>query len=87
MVYKHGLKMYYLKQTSAATSRKNCVTRIFYELDTGVIWYRHFHTWTDQFKPTKNSIYICASVKHMSMQEIADAISHTVKERTDDAIY
>lgn len=75
---KHGMKMVGLKAAAAATENYNTLgfrDDIFYDTETGEVWTR-FHasenSWTEYHDSGVK--LVCKTNKHMTMQEIADAI-------------
>lgn len=81
---KHGLKINGLKKASGDTWdwcwRDGQHNDIYFDMSTGDVWTVHHSTnwWTAYGDP--NVIAVCSSRRHMTMQEIADAISFRLVE-------
>ena len=81
-INKHGLKINGLKKASGDTvdwGYTGWHTQICYDTDTGDI-YTHDHcgqSWTRYHDP--EVITVCHTTKHMTMQDIADAIFRAVQ--------
>lgn len=85
-INKYGLKMNGLKKASGETKNygyySGMYVEIFYDQADGEIWTK-FHyslgqnSWTEYADPS--IIKICSASRHMTMQEIADAIHNCVE--------
>ena len=74
----YGLTIKGLKKASGETVNwtRGCCTEIFYDRDTGEVWtvdQVSENSWTEYRNPS--IIKICTTSRHMTMQEIADAIN------------
>ena len=85
----YGLTIKGLKRASGNTSNYGCYSpqydEIFYDRETGEVWTKYQYSlgqnsWT-QYN-NENIIKVCNTQRHMSMQEIADAIVRAI-ERSD----
>ena len=83
----HGLTITDLKKASAETKNYGCYSdkynEVFYDIGNGEVWTKFqvslgHNNWTEYHDP--NVIKICNTSRHMSMQEIADAIYERVCE-------
>lgn len=83
----HGLEMVGLKKTSGETEDYGAYSpnynEIFYNLETGEVWAKFAtslgqNSWTEY--DDKAIIKICNTSRHMTMQEIADAIAESVEQ-------
>lgn len=77
----YGLTIKGLKKASGETVNwtRGCCTEIFYDRDTGEVWTGDLvseNSWTEYRNPS--IIKICTTSRHMTMQEIADAIKREV---------
>lgn len=86
-VNKHELKMVGLKSTSGSTenftTRSGLYNEIFYNMKSGEVWTVlqcsiGQTAWTAY--QDEDIVKICNTVKHMTMQEIADSIYNYVRE-------
>lgn len=84
----HGLKMTGIRSASGDTCNYGTYSpeyvEIFYDLNNGRIWSKYqyslgHNSWTEYDDPA--IIKICNASNHMTMQQIADAIYETVRER------
>ena len=93
-VDKHGLKMIGLKRASGQTfdfgdySPQYC--EIFYNTKTGDVWTVYHYSvgrnsWSHPLDPAVEKI--CTTDRHMTMQEIADAIFGMMKYLADEEVY
>lgn len=77
----HGLTIKGLRKASGETQRYNDASsydEIFYDRSTGEVWTRYQYSlgqnsWTEYHDA--DVIKVCNAVRHMTMQEIADAIN------------
>lgn len=83
----HGLKITGLKQASGNTGnwapRSGGYTEVFYDRQTGEVWTRDQvslgqNTWTVYDDPAV--IKVCNTSRHLTMQQIADAIYGAICE-------
>ena len=81
----HGRKISGLKKASGATQDyghfSGHYVEIFYDRSTGEVWTREQYslgqnTWTEYADPA--IVKICNTSRHMTMQEIMDAIKSTL---------
>ena len=89
MIDKHGYKMHGLKKASGDTHDYGpyspLYNEIFYDISTGEVWTMFhccigYNSWTECHD--SNVIRVCRAVtRHMTMQEIADAIIYTIGEK------
>lgn len=82
----HGLKIQGIRKASGSTGNwapRSCgYDEIFYDLSTGEVWTvaqvsLGCNSWTEYHD--KNIIKICNTFRHMTMQEISDAIYEAVR--------
>lgn len=82
----HGLKIQGIRKASGSTGNwapRSCgYDEIFYDLSTGDVWTipqvsLGCNSWTEYHD--KNIIKICNTFRHMTMQEISDAIYEAVR--------
>lgn len=87
MLNLHGLKIKGLKkasgETETYTQRDGRYNEIFYDRESGEVWTMFQcclgqNSWTQYHN--KNIIKVCNTSKHMTMQEIADAIYSAVNK-------
>lgn len=80
-INKHGLTIKGLRKASGDTGvcPGSSYSQIFYDLADGQVWERYNYTsnnWTTYHSNT--IIAVCSTRKHMTMQEIADAVAEAV---------
>ena len=84
----HGLMIKGLKQASGNTRNYGDYSseydEIFYDMNSGEVWTRYqcsigHNSWTEYHDP--DVIKICNTGRHMTMQEIADAIAQAIADR------
>ena len=91
MLNKYGYKMSGLKKASAATvnwsARSGGHTQISYDRSTGeVLTNDHIgQSWTEYHDP--DVITVCQTDRHMTMQQIADAIRDRMEFLEHEAMY
>lgn len=80
-VNKHGMKINGLKAASGYTENyshySGSYVELFYDKSSGDVWGKFQHSlgqnsWTDYHDP--DVIKVCTTSRHMTMQQIADAI-------------
>lgn len=83
-VNKHGIKMTNLRAISGATvNNPNGYSQISYDLATGELleaWHAgdYMTSWTQYREPSV--ILVCKTRRHMTMQQLADAVRDAVAE-------